>query len=145
VLQQSLGVQCEVRIRKQAMNRQKAIIYAEHYFDRGGLREDLARRVAIPTESQNPARATLLQGYLSAEMKPSFEALGFTCCIYEVGNLFFLLAERMENPSRPTVLGYGHGFLWCLPARLSVSWPVSIGIWERRTHPAGVSQEMRSR
>ena len=38
------------------MTRDAAIARAEHYFDSGEFSADLARRVAIPTESQNPER-----------------------------------------------------------------------------------------
>jgi hypothetical protein len=38
------------------MTRAQAILAAERYFDEGRFFDDLARRVAIPTESQNPAR-----------------------------------------------------------------------------------------
>ena len=39
------------------MTRDRAIAAAEAYFDDGGFAEDLARRVAIPSESQVPERA----------------------------------------------------------------------------------------
>ena len=38
------------------MSRDAAIARAADYFDGGGFKTDLARRVAIPTESQNPDR-----------------------------------------------------------------------------------------
>jgi len=94
------------------MSRERAIAHAEKYFDEGGFFADLARRVAIPTESQNPDRAGDLARYLSGEMQPSFERLGFRCRVLpnplpDGGP--FLLAERIEDPSRATVLSYGHG------------------------------------
>ena len=46
------------------MNRDGAVARAETYFDSGAFREDLARRVAMPTESQNPDRASTLTEYL---------------------------------------------------------------------------------
>jgi len=66
-----------------AMSRDRAIAHAERYFDEGGFFADLARRVAIPTESQNPDRVADLARYLSAEMQPSFERLGFKCRLLE--------------------------------------------------------------
>ena len=39
----------------------------ERYFDDGKFFADLARRVAIPTESQTPARAAALGEYLENE------------------------------------------------------------------------------
>jgi hypothetical protein len=47
-----------------------AIARTERYFDSGAFKADLARRVAIPSESQNPERAAELQHYIEAEMKP---------------------------------------------------------------------------
>ena len=94
------------------MSRERAIAHAEKYFDGGGFFADLARRVAIPTESQNPERGADLARYLSGEMQPSFERLGFKCTILpnplpKYGP--FLVAERLEDASLPTVLSYGHG------------------------------------
>ena len=63
----------------------------------------------MPTESQNPDRAPVLAAYIDAEIKPTFEALGFTCRKFSEGKWPFLLAERIEDASRPTVFGYGHG------------------------------------
>ncbi len=91
------------------MTRAAAIARAEAYFDSGAFRTDMARRVAIPTESQNPDRGPVLLQYLDAEMKPLLESLGFTCRIMQQGKWPFLYAERIEDASRPTVLGYGHG------------------------------------
>ena len=94
------------------MSRDRAIAHAERYFDEGGFFADLARRVAIPTESQNPDRGADLARYLSAEMQHSFEKLGFKCRVLpnplaKYGP--FLLAERIENPGGVTVFSYGHG------------------------------------
>ena len=93
------------------MSRSQAIKDAEDYFDRGGFKADLARRVAIPTESQNPDRTSELQRYIHAEMIPSLEALRFQCRVIEQAGAPgpFLFAERIEEAHLPTVLGYGHG------------------------------------
>ena len=94
------------------MSRQEAIAHAERYFDQGGFFADLARRVAIPTESQNPDRAAELSRYLKAEMQPSFERLGFQCRIFDnpLGKYGpFMVAERIEDPAQVTVFSYGHG------------------------------------
>jgi hypothetical protein len=61
------------------MSRAAAISRAETYFDSGAFKADLARRVAIPKESQNPERKEELARYLSSEMVPALEQLGFTC------------------------------------------------------------------
>jgi hypothetical protein len=58
------------------MSRAEAILEAERYFDGGGFAADLARRVAIPTESQNPARRAELLAYLEDEMRPSLDRHG---------------------------------------------------------------------
>ena len=59
------------------MSREAAIARAADYFDTGGFKTDLARRVAIPTEFQNPDRAADLARYFESEMMPALEALGF--------------------------------------------------------------------
>ena len=58
------------------MTRQSAITAAHKYFDDGGFHADLARRVAIPTESQNPERQAELERYLESEMSESLARLG---------------------------------------------------------------------
>lgn len=94
------------------MGREQAIAQVEHYFDDGQFLADLARRVAIPTESQNPARAADLRSYLAQEMQPGLERAGFACRVFDnplpAGGPL-LLAERIEDPSLVTVLTYGHG------------------------------------
>ncbi len=93
------------------MTRAQAIAQAEQCFDSGAFRTLLARRLALPTESQNPDRAAVLADYLEAEIRPAFEALGFTCrtLTHPKALAPFLYAERIEDPALPTVLGYGHG------------------------------------
>src|ERR1044071_4768521 len=93
------------------MTRAAAIARAESYFDSGAFKAYLARRVAIPTESQNPERKEELASYLSSEIAPALEALGFTCRTLSQQSAKgpFLFAERIEDASLPTVFGYGHG------------------------------------
>lgn len=81
------------------------------YFDDGRFAEDLARRVAIPTESQASDRAGVLRSYLENEIRLSLERLGFTCTLLEnpAGAGEFLIGERNEDVTLPTVLSYGHG------------------------------------
>jgi acetylornithine deacetylase/succinyl-diaminopimelate desuccinylase-like protein len=94
-------------------SRADAIAKARAYVTGGAFEIDLGRRVAIRTESQAlPASLPELERYLSAEMVPSFEKLGFTCKTYAnpvKGQGPVLLATRIEDPKQPTVLGYGHG------------------------------------
>jgi acetylornithine deacetylase/succinyl-diaminopimelate desuccinylase-like protein len=93
------------------MTRQAAIERAETYFDSGAFKADLARLVAMPTESQNPERADVLNAYIETEMRPLLESLGFTCTALQHPRAKgpFLYAERIEDPALPTILGYGHG------------------------------------
>ena len=58
------------------MSRAQAVLAAERYFDEGRFFDDLARRVAIPTESQNPERPAELERYLESEMRRALEAHG---------------------------------------------------------------------
>jgi acetylornithine deacetylase/succinyl-diaminopimelate desuccinylase-like protein len=92
--------------------REGAIARAETYFDKGAFLEDLARRVAIQTASQDPGSVPTLIDYVTAEMSPALARLGYDCEVLsnpipQFGPL--LIARRIEDPSRPTVLTYGHG------------------------------------
>jgi acetylornithine deacetylase/succinyl-diaminopimelate desuccinylase-like protein len=93
------------------MTRATAIAAAERYFDDGGFVADLARRVAIRTESQVEERLPVLAAYLTDEIAPSFARLGFQTEI--VPNPLqggpMLIAERREAGAATTVFGYGHG------------------------------------
>jgi acetylornithine deacetylase/succinyl-diaminopimelate desuccinylase-like protein len=93
------------------MTRAAAIAAAEAYFDDGGFAADLARRVAIPTESQVEGRASALAAYLGDEIAPSLKRLGFESRIFDnpVRGGPILIAERREESAATTVLGYGHG------------------------------------
>ncbi len=94
------------------MSREGAIARAVAYFDGGGFAEDLTRRVAIATTSQDPAAGTRLAHYLRAELLPSLEALGFTGEIVEneaADGPPFLIARRAEPAAGLRVLSYGHG------------------------------------
>jgi len=93
------------------VTREAAIRKAETYFDSGAFKEDLSRLVAIPTESQNPDRTDTLEVYLEEEIRPLLEDLGFTCRTvgHPKAKGLFLIAQRIEDLSLPTVLGYGHG------------------------------------
>ncbi|HET8745820.1 MAG TPA: M20 family metallopeptidase [Ramlibacter sp.] len=92
-------------------SRDAALERARSSFDRGEFRATLERRVALPTESQNPERGPVLRQYLEQEIGPSFTSMGFACRILEhpKAKAPFLLAERIESPAAPTVFGYGHG------------------------------------
>jgi acetylornithine deacetylase/succinyl-diaminopimelate desuccinylase-like protein len=93
------------------MTRIEAVNIAAEHFDSGAFFRTMARRVAIPTESQNPDRGPVLARYLAEEMQPAFESLGFTCqtMSHPKAKAPFLFAQRIEDPALPTVFGYGHG------------------------------------
>ena len=94
------------------MSREQAIAGVTAYFDDGRFFTDLERRVAIPTQSQDPARPDALLAYASGEMQPCLEKLGFHCRLLDnpvAGAGPFLVAERYEGDDLPTVLTYGHG------------------------------------
>ena len=62
--------------------RAAALARARAHFDDGQLARDLARRVAIRTESQDPASAPALHAYLADEMVPTLAALGFESALH---------------------------------------------------------------
>ena len=111
------------------MTRDAAVRRAQRTFDSGDFRRDLARRIAIPTESQNPARAAELDRYLRGELQPAFEAMGFVCRIltHPKAPAPFLIAERIEGAHLPTVFGYGHGDVI---RGLESEWHAGLAPWE---------------
>jgi acetylornithine deacetylase/succinyl-diaminopimelate desuccinylase-like protein len=111
------------------MTRDIAIARAADYFDSGAFKADLARRVAIATESQNPDRAGELAHYIDAEMKPALEALGFRCRVMQEAKWRgpFLLGERIEGEGLPCVLGYGHGDVI---RGLDAGWRTGLSPWQ---------------
>jgi acetylornithine deacetylase/succinyl-diaminopimelate desuccinylase-like protein len=96
-----------------AGSRTGAIAGARAYVEGGAFETELARRVAFRTESQKlPASLPELRRYLDEEMAPAFARLGFATHVYDnplAGQPPVLLATYVEDPARPTVLGYGHG------------------------------------
>ena len=94
------------------MSRNEAISRIESYFDDGTFKTDLARRVAIRTESPIPKSRPELYRYLIDEISPYLEAMGFNCEVFDNpsndgGPL--LVARRYESGNVPTVMTYGHG------------------------------------
>ncbi len=90
---------------------------------------DLARRVAYPTESQNPARAEDIRRFLAEEMMSSLASLGFRCRVLEnpvMSRLPFLAGRRVEDENLPTVLLYGHGdTVWGMKGQ----WDAGLSPW----------------
>src|ERR1700710_1944485 len=93
------------------MTRADAIARAQQHLHSGEFLAELGRRVAYPTESQNPERRDALRAYLEQELRPAFAQLDFSTRLIEspTGKGPYLLAEYRENPAAPTILMYGHG------------------------------------
>ena len=93
------------------MNRDIAISAIETYFDEGKFFDDLARRIAIRTDSNESKLNPALEFYLKDELTPYLAAMGFCCEVFpnpELDGGPLLIAERFEGPGLPTVLTYGH-------------------------------------
>ena len=94
------------------MSRTECIDHASDYFSSGRFLSDLQRRVACPSVSDGAATHETLTRYLSGEMTPALQALGFQCSTVDnaiAGAPPMLIARRIESPDLPTVLSYGHG------------------------------------
>ncbi|GAB3260862.1 M20 family metallopeptidase [Arthrobacter pigmenti] len=112
------------------MSRDTAIEYATEYVDSGAFEADLSRRVSHRTESQDRGHRNVLYEYLTEEIIPFVQRLGFTARIVEnpiEGSPPFLIANRTERPGLPTVLTYGHGDVQPAHGRL---WREGLGPWE---------------
>src|SRR5438445_13572611 len=84
----------------------EASVPASGEIDLTGLRNALARRIALRTESQNPAREPDLRSYLTDEIAPSLEQMGFATQLWPnpiAGAPPFLFAERIENQGQHSV------------------------------------------
>ncbi|MBB3066718.1 M20 family metallopeptidase [Limibacillus halophilus] len=93
------------------MTRKDAIDASHRLFDSGEFTALLAKRIAIPSTSQEEDKRWALAAYVREEMGPYLEAMGFTWRIHEnpaMAEVPFLTAERIEDPALPTVLTYGH-------------------------------------
>ena len=93
-------------------SRAGAVARAADLFASGRFLADLTRRVAIKTESQSGQRGVELAAYLTDEMVPCLDRLGFASTLVAnpvLGRGPFLIAERIEDADLPTVLVYGHG------------------------------------
>ena len=95
-----------------SVERSAAIAAAASWFDAGGLLDELKGRVGIRTESQNRDCAAELARYLTDEIGPATDRLGFRRELWDnpvAGAPPMLFAERIEDSALPTVLIYGHG------------------------------------
>jgi acetylornithine deacetylase/succinyl-diaminopimelate desuccinylase-like protein len=94
------------------MSREQALRHVAAHFASGAFMADLARRVAIRTESQIPESRSQLGLYLRDEITPCLEKLGYSVALFDnpAGvEAPFLVGRRIEDPALPTVLTYGHG------------------------------------
>ena len=93
-------------------SRASALAAAAAHLDSGAFEADLARRIAVRSASQDTDSGPALQAYLADELVPTLAALGFDSAIHAnpaAGSGPLLIARRIEDPARPTVLMYGHG------------------------------------
>jgi acetylornithine deacetylase/succinyl-diaminopimelate desuccinylase-like protein len=94
------------------MSRDTVIRLATQCYESGAFLDDLQRRVALRTESQEAGSHAQLRAYLEAELMPTLQAWGFACRLVDNpvdGAGPFLVAHRHEGGDLPTVLSYGHG------------------------------------
>ncbi|MBI1777803.1 MAG: M20 family metallopeptidase [Proteobacteria bacterium] len=111
------------------MSRDGAIGRATHYWDDGSFMRDLDRRVQFRTESQVPESRPQLKAYLADEIGPALAAIGYGIHLFDNPVSHggpFLVAERIEDPSLPTVLTYGHGDV---VRGLDAQWRQGLGPW----------------
>jgi acetylornithine deacetylase/succinyl-diaminopimelate desuccinylase-like protein len=111
------------------MTREAAISKATAYYDEGRLIDDLRRRVAIRSESQVASSRPHLYEYLDREIAPALAHMGFRTERFEnpmEGAGPILIAERIEDPSLPTMLTYGHGDVI---RGLEEQWRSGLGPW----------------
>src|SRR5271166_7017083 len=93
-------------------SREGAVRRALEFFDSNNFRDLLAELVAIPSTSQDPGHEADVRRYLDAAIGPWLKRMGFTVAIHDnpvAGFGPILTAERLGDPTRPTVLTYGHG------------------------------------
>jgi acetylornithine deacetylase/succinyl-diaminopimelate desuccinylase-like protein len=94
------------------MSRRGVLERSASYVDSGAFLDDLSRRVAFRTESQDSDSLPELHRYLSEEMASALDRIGVTSRIVDnpvPGRGPFLIGHRHEAESLPTVLVYGHG------------------------------------
>ncbi len=81
-------------------------------FDSGRFLDILESLVAVPTESHPPKHKLDLERYCEKLIRPLLEDMGHQVRIFK--NTYpehgpFLISERIESPTLPTLLLYGHG------------------------------------
>ena len=93
------------------MTRTDAVVRARAMLHSGEFLEELDRRVAYQTESQNPEKRDALRAYLTDELEPAFAKMDFATRLIEIpGQKRSVSSGRISRESvAPTVLVYGHG------------------------------------
>jgi len=122
-----------MRSRVPKATRTDAIDRALTAFDDGSFASLLAGLVAIPSNSQEPEAAPALRRYLEEGLRPWLARLGFTVAVHDNPLPDFgpiLTALRIEDPSLPTVLLYGHGDT---VRGLEDQWRTGLGPWHVTT------------
>ena len=92
--------------------RAAAIEAAKALYDDGTFLARLATLVAVPTESNPPAHQADLIRYCTHGLGPMAEQMGFAVTILDNPDPQHgpvMLASRIESPTLPTVMIYGHG------------------------------------
>lgn len=111
-------------------NRAGAVARAYRSFDDGSYLERLRQLVAVPTESQLPARLPELYRYCGETVGPMLASLGFETAVLDnpmAGAGPVMLASRIEDPAKPTVLIYGHGDV---VRGLDAEWHAGLSPWQ---------------
>lgn len=93
------------------MSRANQIDAAGRIIDDGSYCKALSELIAFPTVNRGDEQDGVLHAYLINGLGPIFSKLGFQWRILENPNVRggpFLVAERLEDPERPTILSYGH-------------------------------------
>lgn len=93
-------------------DRRAALSRAADIFDSGAFRDRLAALIAYRSTSQDPGHDADLRRYLEEGLRPWVESMGFSVAIHdnpEPGFGPILTGTRIEDPSRPTIILYGHG------------------------------------
>src|SRR5260370_2188047 len=123
---------------RNCMSRDGAIARATLHYDDGSFLRNLARRVAIHTESQVPESFPELHRYLAEEIGPVLTAMGYETAIHDnpvEGGGPFLIGKRVEDAALPTVLTYGHA---AVIRGLDAQWREGLSPW-RPARPGDVS------
>ena len=94
------------------MKRDQVLDCSLRWFDEGHYQALLARRVALPTASDQPGNNEVLRAYLAQEIGPDLTACGFDYTVFDnpiAGAPPLMVARRVEAKGLPCVMTYGHG------------------------------------